>query len=606
MTDIAQPAPRGIAALPPAVLSAKIRRRYRAEARFRAYGLIAIFFGVTFLAILFGSILSNALSAFRTTEMTLTVQIDEQVVDRAGSRNLTMMQMANWNLLVERALAERISLADEPIRLITLIELERASDEEKAAAIDTLIADGAISIPGVETVADGVPLAALMDVDGFLTQSPLMGLSEIGSAAARTTINGAVGGVLVERLDGRVLSLRDLERRQVFDRAEVTEIVDLVTGQLANPGILPDRFPQILQGELNDALFEAMRPVLKGQTVTPDQVADGPLAEALDDYLMDLVGDLISPSARLGVRDAVFADLDLVGGTVTVPMKVATNVDQLLKGEGGRDLAEERRLLNDLQVMWIDRLLDEGVVERTFNWEIFYRGDSRNPEVAGLGVAVIGSAYMMLIVLLLTLPLGVATAVYLEEFAPKNRATDLIEVNINNLAAVPSIVFGLLGLAVFINFLHLPQSAPVVGGLVLTLMTLPTVIIATRAALRAVPPSIREAALGVGASKMQAIRHHVLPLAAPGILTGTIIGMAHALGETAPLIMIGMVAFVADYPATPLDPASALPVQVYRWSTQPERGFVELTSAAILVLLAFLIVMNATAVWLRRRFERRW
>ena len=606
MTDIAQPAPRGIAALPAAELSAKIRRRYRAEARFRAYGLAAIFVGVTFLAILFGSIVTNALSAFRTTEMTLTATIDEQVVDRAGTRDRTMMQMANWNLLVEQALAEAITLEDEPIRLITLIDLDGASEEEKTAAVDALMAEGAIDIPGVDTIADGIPLGALMDVDAFLTRSPLMPLSEIGSAAARTTINGAVGGILAQRLDGRLLSQRDLQRRQVFDRTEVTEMVETVTGQLTNPEILPDRFPQILQGELNDALFLAMQPALKGQTVTPAEIGNAAVAEAVDDYLFDLIGDLVSPSARLAVRDAVFADLDLIGGTVTVPMKMATNVDQLLKGEGGRDLAEERRLLNDLQVLWIDRLLDQGVVERTFNWEIFYRGDSRNPEIAGLGVAVIGSAYMMLIVLVLTLPLGVATAVYLEEFAPKNRATDLIEVNINNLAAVPSIVFGLLGLAVFINFLHLPQSAPVVGGLVLTLMTLPTVIIATRAALRAVPPSIREAALGVGASKMQAIRHHVLPLAAPGILTGTIIGMAQALGETAPLIMIGMVAFVADYPATPLDPASALPVQVYRWSTQPERGFVELTSAAILVLLAFLIVMNATAVWLRRRFERRW
>jgi phosphate transport system permease protein len=234
----------------------------------------------------------------------------------------------------------------------------------------------------------------------------------------------------------------------------------------------------------------------------------------------------------------------------------------------------------------------------------------QRPEAAGLGVAIIGSFYMMLVVLALTLPIGVAASIYLEEFAPKNRLTDLIEVNISNLAAVPSIVFGILGLAIFINFAGLPQSAPIVGGLVLTLMTLPTIIIATRASLRAVPPSIREAALGVGASKMQSVFHHVLPLAAPGILTGTIIGLAQALGETAPLLLIGMVAFVREYPDPPIeglfDPASALPVQVYQWTQRSDPAFVERASGAIIVLLVFLVFMNAIAILLRRRFERRW
>jgi phosphate transport system permease protein len=223
-----------------------------------------------------------------------------------------------------------------------------------------------------------------------------------------------------------------------------------------------------------------------------------------------------------------------------------------------------------------------------------------------MGVALIGSVYMMLIVLVLALPIGVAASIYLEEFAPKNRWTDLIEVNINNLAAVPSIVFGLLGLAVFVNFMGLPRSASLVGGLVLTLMTLPTIIIATRAALRAVPPSIRAAALGLGASKTQVVFHHVLPLAAPGILTGTIIGLAQALGETAPLLLIGMVAFVANAPVTPMDPATALPVQIFMWANEAERAFVERTSGAIIVLLLFLAVMNIVAIILRRRFERRW
>ena len=267
---------------------------------------------------------------------------------------------------------------------------------------------------------------------------------------------------------------------------------------------------------------------------------------------------------------------------------------------------EAERRMKDNTVTWVNALAGEGRVKKKFNTIFFTAGDSREPEQAGIGGAVAGSFFTLLVTLALAFPIGVAAALYLEEFAPKNRWTDLIEVNINNLAAVPSIVFGLLGLAVFINFFGLPRSAPLVGGLVLTLMTLPTIIIASRAALKSVPPSIREAALGVGASKMQAMFHHILPLAMPGMLTGTIIGMAQALGETAPLLMIGMVAFIVDIPSGPLDPAAVLPVQIFLWADSPERAFVEKTSAAIIVLLGFLIAMNALAVILRKRFERRW
>jgi phosphate transport system permease protein len=262
--------------------------------------------------------------------------------------------------------------------------------------------------------------------------------------------------------------------------------------------------------------------------------------------------------------------------------------------------------VSDEQLRWIDKLAAEGRLEQRFNVDFFTRGDSRDAELAGIWGAAVGSFFTLLVTLTLSFPLGVAAAVYLEEFAPRNRWTDLIEVNINNLAAVPSIVFGLLGLAVFINFFGLPRSAPLVGGLVLTLMTLPTIIIASRAALKSVPPSIREGALGIGASPMQSMMYHVVPLALPGMLTGTIIGMAQALGETAPLLMIGMVAFIADIPQGIFDPATALPVQIYLWADSPERAFVERTSAAIIVLLAFLAVMNVIAVVLRRRFERRW
>ncbi|MCT4655857.1 MAG: phosphate ABC transporter permease PstA [Cohaesibacter sp.] len=319
-----------------------------------------------------------------------------------------------------------------------------------------------------------------------------------------------------------------------------------------------------------------------------------------------LAKKIISRGAAIELRDMVLANPELIGTTQTVWLLASGDVDSFVKGQISRDIDEKRRQIKDKQIVWIDSLMDQGVMEKKFNTGLFTFGASSRPETAGIGVAIIGSLFMMGIVLVLALPIGVAASIYLEEFAPRNRWTDLIEVNINNLAAVPSIVFGLLGLAVFINFAGLPRSASIVGGLVLTLMTLPTIIIATRSALKAVPPSIREAALGVGASKTQTIFHHVLPLASPGILTGTIIGLAQALGETAPLLMIGMVAFVKDVPVTPFEPATALPVQIYMWAGAAERAFVERTSAAIIVLLAFLAIMNISAVLLRRRFERRW
>jgi phosphate transport system permease protein len=267
---------------------------------------------------------------------------------------------------------------------------------------------------------------------------------------------------------------------------------------------------------------------------------------------------------------------------------------------------ESGRKISDQEVAFLERFKANGQVSQNFNWRFFTSGDSREPELAGIRGAVVGTALTLIVTLALCLPIGVLAAIYLEEFAPKNRFTDLIEVNINNLAAVPSIVFGLLGLAMFLNFFGLPRSAPLVGGLVLALLVLPTIIIASRAALKAVPPSIKEAALGVGASHQQAIFHHVLPLAMPGIMTGTIIGMAHALGETAPLLMIGMVAFIVDVPTTITDAATVLPVQIFLWSDLPELAFKYKTAAAIVVLLVFLFVMNGTAIWLRKRFERRW
>lgn len=324
------------------------------------------------------------------------------------------------------------------------------------------------------------------------------------------------------------------------------------------------------------------------------------------------IGALVSEDAPAQLRNMVLADPGLLGQTIIFETLASGRIDGYFKGRVTMDSAKRDSNVSPEQLALADELKAAGVLHSRFNWGFITAPDAseKRPEAAGLGVASLGSLYMMIIVLALSLPIGVAASIYLEEFAPKNRFTDLIEVNISNLAAVPSIVYGILGLAIFINFAGLPQSAPIVGGLVLTLMTLPRIIIPARAALKAVPPSIRDAALGVGASKMQSVFHHVLPLAAPGILTGMIIGLAQALGETAPLLLIGMVAFVRDYPGVPpegfFDPASALPVQIYNWTQRADPAFVERASGAIIVLLIFLIAMNTAAILLRRRFERRW
>lgn len=319
-----------------------------------------------------------------------------------------------------------------------------------------------------------------------------------------------------------------------------------------------------------------------------------------------LLYSLVSPAAGYTLREMVTADPRIIGSRQPVWLLADDDVDMLIKGKSDRNLPESERRITDRQLAWLDGLRRQGRLERQFNATFFTSGDSREPELAGILGGLKGSLLTLAITLSLSFPVGVAAAVYLEEFAPKNGWTDAIEVNINNLAAVPSIIFGLLGLAIFINFFGLPRSTPIVGGLVLSLIVLPTIIIAGRAALRSVPPSIREAALGIGASKMQTVTHHVLPLAMPGMLTGTIIGMAHALGETAPLLMIGMVAFIADIPGSISDPATLLPVQIFLWADSPERAFTEKTSAAIMVLLGFLVVMNGLAVLLRKKFEKKW
>jgi phosphate transport system permease protein len=416
---------------------AGLARRYRAERRFRAYGIAAITFGVAFVIFLFGTVLSQGVSALRQAYLQIDVFYDPEIIDPAGNRDPDDLMVADYQSLVRASLRERF--------------------------------------PAVE----GRPA--------------LRELYSIASSAASV----------------------ELQRRVTAD-----------------PGLI-------------------------------------------------------------GQRERLWVLAD-------------DTVDMFLKGKVSRSAPEEERRLSDAQIGQIDALESKKALKLRFNTAFFSNGDSRDPEQAGVRGAVVGSFLTLLITLLLSFPIGVGAAVYLEEFAPRNRMTDLIEVNINNLAAVPSIVFGLLGLAMFISFFGLPRSAPLVGGLVLTLITLPTIIIASRAALKAVPPSIREAALGIGASRWQTVVHHVLPLAMPGVLTGAIIGMARALGESAPLLMIGMVAFIVEVPAGVLDPSTVLPVQVLLWSDLPERGLVERTSGAIIVLLLFLIVMNAAAVVLRSKFEKRW
>lgn len=348
-------------------------------------------------------------------------------------------------------------------------------------------------------------------------------------------------------------------------------------------------------GHFNAALVETLK--AEGLEVTAD-------AKAFERILGKTGGTL---------RDFYKANPDKLGQEVNFELSASSRVDGYLNGRVTRENMEDSRFLMKADLDTVDALIEVGIIKEAFNWNFITGADSGvdNPGGAGIGASVVGSFFMMLVVLFLSLPIGVAASIYLEEFAPQNKFTDLIEVNISNLAAVPSIVFGILGLAVFIQFMHLPQSAPLVGGLVLTLMTLPTIIISTRASLKAVPPSIRDAALGVGASKMQAVFHHVLPLAMPGILTGTIIGLAQALGETAPLLLIGMVGFVArGYPDGFIggftEPNSAMPAQIYTWAARADVGFYEKAWGGIIILLIFLLTMNILAVILRRRFERRW
>lgn len=423
------------------------------------------------------------------------------------------------------------------------------------------------------------------------TRFRLMGLFSVSLALIFVAI--LFGSILSRGLPAFWQSVVTVE---VFFDPEILEIE-------AKPEIEPGEVPAVYQARLDawttDLSFADWNKLLETSVLQ--------VSPSSEPYAREL-RRLFTSGERFRLRDMVLADPDIIGQRREISMLADANVDVWLRGNVDRSLPDDQQQMGPELRALADKLKAEGIIELKFSTSLFSNPDSRSSLAsAGLAGAIVGSLFMMLIVIFISVPVGVASAIYLEEFAPKNRITDLVEVNINNLAAVPSIVFGLLGAAIFINWLSLPISAPLVGGLVLSLMTLPTVIITTRASLRAVPPSIRQAALGIGASKVQMVFHHVLPLALPGILTGAILGVAQALGETAPLLLVGMSAFVASIPATPLDQSSALPVQIYLWQANELRNFFEgRTAAAIVVLLGVMLMLNGFAIWLRKKLEIRW
>ncbi len=586
-------------------LSAKrVGRRYAAEARFQAYGLGAIFVAVAVLVWLLGTIVFQGLPAFTQYKVTLDVAFNSDEVDADN------LGAANYQAFARRALYDRFPN-------VTTRSDKRELSSVLSGGADITLKEFVEADPLVIGTTQQVQVSVSDSMDTFLKGQ----MTDIEETQPDTQLApSATEGDVALLASGNVFAdiLADVK---VELEAEAENILSSARRERRGIGILENDLAA-LKARAEQAVGEEREGLL---TRVADLEADinGRIRKlaGLDAQAALLYETARSSGGTLDLTAAMPSILIEINGGVVKAKKVANDQVQgtaFIPLETSAPAAagewtvvtyvtpERGRQVKDRTATWLRELQKDGAIESTFADVLFTKGDSRAPEQAGLWGAVVGSFLTLIITLMLSFPIGVLAAIYLEEFAPQNRITDLIEVNINNLAAVPSIVFGLLGLAMFLNFFGLPRSAPLVGGMVLALMTLPTIIIATRAALKAVPPSIREAALGVGASKVQVITHHVLPLAMPGILTGTIIGMAQALGETAPLLMIGMVAFIVDVPGGFTDPATVLPVQIYIWADSPERAFVAKTSAAIMVLLTFLIMMNALAVLLRRRFERRW
>ncbi|WP_069441026.1 phosphate ABC transporter permease PstA [Methyloceanibacter superfactus] len=525
----------------------RVRRRYAADRRLQAYGIIAIALAVGLLGVLIASLISTGFPAFIQTKVELPIYIDPAQVDPQDPGS------GKYRALVREAVDKVVpGIPEEQKRSIGKILTSDAA---------YIVRDYVVDHPDVIGKTITLPIAV---------SDPFDQLHK---------------GVIPKEMDA-------LNWTQVgwFERLDNRGLVVEHDGRMSLK----------LDVYVNPEIVEAGPPPSGNFAVLAQSSLKAYLPRINDTSLVDMLA--AEAPEVIGARIA--AEPDIIGKTVQMYFPLSPHYAVLAKGETPKVL--NPRFSQD-QLAALDILDGKGLVRTPFNWELFFNADSRFPERAGLAGAITGSFYALLVCFLLSFPIGIAAAVYLEEFAPKNRFTDLIEVNINNLAAVPSVVFGLLGLAVFLGFFGLPRSAPLVGGMVLSLMTLPTIIITTRAALKAVPPSIREAALGVGASKHQVMIHHVLPLALPGILTGTIIGMAQALGETAPLLLIGMNAFIPSIENMGLlEPATSLPTQIFSWADSPERGFVSRTSAAILVLLGFLVIMNIVAITLRQMFQRKW
>jgi len=554
---------------------AAVRRRYRSEARFKLYGLLAIATAAIFLVVLLIDVLTKALPAFTTHSLQLDVAVPADLVPADQITDPDALRAADYLPLTRDALRTAIPgiRGRGPERTLTRLVSTGAADDLRSRVTAN---------PALIGTTVKVPLLLSDDADLYFkgAGTPITARPGRGTATPSDT----TGAINITTSAG--------------DFSE-----DLVTIKLAmveRGRALTAEAQRLTRSTAADAAARVT--ALRDEAATlAARSGDHAAAESIDSRLPSLLVEING-----GLVKIVQIAADRIEGEVLLPLLSANEAKPGDWRVVTYATPESNRKITDLEVALLERFRTNGQVERSFNWRFFTSGDSREPELAGIRGAITGTALTLMVTLVLCLPIGVLAAIYLEEFAPKNRFTDFIEVNINNLAAVPSIVFGLLGLAMFLNFFGLPRSAPLVGGLVLALLVLPTIIIASRAALKAVPPSIKEAALGVGASPQQAIFHHVLPLAMPGIMTGTIIGMAHALGETAPLLMIGMVAFIVDVPGAITDAATVLPVQIYLWSDLPELAFQYKTAAAIVVLLVFLFAMNGTAIWLRKRFERRW
>ena len=610
MTDLSSPSTQVADLHTSTAAHDRLKARYRKEARFKYAGMSAVLVAVLFLVLLLWTIIGNAYLAFTYHYVNLPVSLEQSAIDPDQTGDASVIGQANFGTIAKNSMKAVLPFAsnrrERRVRN-RLLTSDAGIQIRQAVLDDPSLIGGEATIPvQLDDVGDLYFKGQVTNRRTLTTTGNASPTGTEGSIDILSTANDFA--VLSQTINDNLLV--ELEKLHVKINAKGRSKTRL-EGQVA---VMEERI-----AAANGEEKTALQPRLDGlkselQSAVSLIESDTKLAEALN-VRIKATGESESvtlkvPSFLVNINGGVVKVTNIsatgVTGDVLVPLK---NTTEASNGSWSLEILEkpeDNRKLSDREIVWLDYMGEQGMVESKFNSVFFTAGASREPEQAGILGAVMGSVYTMIVTLLLSFPIGVAAAIYLEEFAPKNAFTQFIEVNINNLAAVPSIVFGLLGLAMFLNVFGLPRSAPLVGGMVLALMTLPTIIIASRAALRSVPPSIREAALGIGASRLQAVTHHVLPLAMPGILTGTIIGMAQALGETAPLLMIGMVAFIVDIPGGPLDPATVLPVQIFMWADFPEPAFQQKTSAAILVLLAFLVTMNALAVILRKRFERRW